>query len=215
MAVRPPGQPDPSHFSGEERRAYDEVIDRERRRGGVDSDGKINAYYGSLLQSPEMCFHIASLGRLVRLAGDRDDSYTHGDREWVDQVLCWDWRTNVVMRGHLEDALVQGVRAEAIKALRTGREEDLTDEERQLTEYIRQVISGTVTDDAYAGIEARMGKRGAVDYTIFIMFLTLTMRLIEAMTGAVGPTDEEIIQELDEYIDGTRPLPTAAHIGSG
>jgi hypothetical protein len=215
MALRPPGQPDRSQFSGEDLEAYDQVIERERNRGGVDENGKINAYYGSLLQSPQMCFHIASMGRLVRQAGDRDDTYSHADREWVDQVLCWDWRTNVVMRGHLEDALVRGVRAEAIKALREGREQDLTDDEQLLTEYIRQVRDGRVSDETYGAIEQRMSKRGAVEYTIFIMFLNLTMRLIEAMTGDYGPSDEELMKEIDEYVDGTRAIPTEALIGSG
>jgi hypothetical protein len=215
MGVRPPGQPDIAEFSGDDREAYENVITRERNRGGVDAEGKTSAYYGSLLRSPQMCYHIAALGRLVRLAGDRDDTYTHADREWVDQVLCFDLRTNVVMRGHLEDALARGVRPEAIKALREGRETDLTGEERQLTEFIRQVRDGRVTDELYEGIQRRMGQRGAVEYTIFIMYLVLTMRLIEAMTGNHGPTDAELMMEIDEYIAGTRQIPSEPLIGSG
>jgi hypothetical protein len=118
------------------------------------------------------------------------------------------------MGGHLPDALARGVRLEAIIALREGREEDLTDDERFLAEYIRQVTQGRLTDDSYARMVDRIGTRGAVEYTIFIMFLTLTMRLIEATTARVGPTDDEIMQELREYRDGTRPIPSEILIGA-
>jgi len=212
--ARTPAQPDRSQFGGEELQSYDAVMDRERNRGGVGPDGKIGGYYGALLNSPTWCFHIASLGRLVRLAGDRPDTYSHADREWVDQVLCKDWGTNVVMGGHLEDALARGVRLEAIRALREGREQDLTDDERQLTEYIRQVSQGRVTDESFAAMKERLGERGVVEYTAFITFLVLTMRLIQALTGATGPADAEIDQKVRQYASGERPLPTAVHIGA-
>jgi hypothetical protein len=213
--ARAPEQPRRDQFSGEELQSYDAVIERERNRGGVGPDGKISAYYGALLNSPTWCYHIASLGRQVRLAGDRSGTYTHADREWVDQVLCKDWGTNVVMGGHLEDALARGVRLEAIRALRAGREQDLTEDERQLTEYIRQVTQGRVTDESLAAMKKRMGQRGVVEYTTFIMFLVLTMRLIQAFTGATGPSDAEINQALEEFATGKRPLPSGVHIGAG
>lgn len=208
MPARPPGQPDRSQFCGEELKAYDWVVQREANRGEADENGRINAYYGSLLQSPEMCFHISSLGRWARLVGDRGDSYSHADREWVDQVLSWEMKTNCVLGGHLEDALYRGVRIEAIKALREGREEEFTPEERLLAEYVRQVYHGRVTDETYAAIEDRMGKRGAVDFTVWILFLHLTIRAIEALTGGSGPSDEAVMEMVNAYAEGAIPIPT-------
>jgi hypothetical protein len=213
--VRPPGQPNRNDLDGEDGVAYDQVIEREQRRGGVDSEGKINLYYGSLLQSPQMAYHIAALGKLVRVAADRGDTYSHAEREWVDQVLTCDLHTNVVMRGHLEDGLAQGVRPEAIKALREGREKTLTSDEQELTDYIREVTGGCVTDESYARIEQRLGRRGAVEFTIFISYLLMTIRLIQALTGSGGPTgkgiptDEELMREIGEYISGAREIPAA------
>jgi hypothetical protein len=119
------------------------------------------------------------------------------------------------MPGHLEDALLHGVRPEAILALREGREQDLTAQEQELTAYIREVVSGTVTDESFARIVARLGQRGAVEYTIFITYLAMTMRLYEALTGSSGPRDDELLGALREYVDGTRPLPTQIQISAG
>ena len=114
-----------------------------------------------------------------------------------------------MLGSHLHDAVAVGVRVEAIEALRAGREEELTDDERELTEYIRQVRDGRVTDESFAAMERRLGRRGVVEYTGFIMFLVLTIRLIEAFTGATGPTDEQIDEWIREYKEGTRQAPDA------
>lgn len=218
MTVRPPAQPSRDTFSGEELDYHDRVIERERNRGTVGPDGLIGgpggSYYAALLNSPEMAYHVASLGRLVRLAGDRGDSFSHADREWVDQVLCKDWGTNVVMGSHLPDALARGVRLEAVIALREGREHDLTDDERFLTDFIRRVTQGRMTDEVFQRMVDRLGQRGAIEYAIFVMFLTLTMRLIETTTGRTGPTDEEVMAELRAYRDGERELPSELLIGA-
>ena len=116
---------------------------------------------------------------------------------------------------HIPDALAVGVRLDAIIALREGREEDLTEDERFLTEFIRQVRDGRVTDESFERMKQRIGERGVIELSIFIMFLVLTIRLIETTTGATGPTDEEVAQILREYEDGTREIPTEVLIAAG
>ncbi|MFC8663052.1 hypothetical protein [Streptomyces sp. NPDC057199] len=208
MGVRPAGQPDRSEFTGDELEKYDWVVQRERNRGDADEKDRINDYYGTLLRSPELCFHISSLGRWARLVGERGDSYSHADREWVDQVLSWEMRSTTVLAGHLEDALCRGVRIEAIKALREGNEELFSPGERLVAEYVRQVYHGRVSDETYAAVEERMGVRGAVEFTGWILFLHLTIRLIEAVTGGAGPDDETLMARIKAFADGSIPLPT-------
>ena len=184
-------------------------IARQQARGGAESTEKVGGYFGALLNSPPLGYHLSMIGRYVRSAGDRPGSFTHADREWVDQVLSHDWDTYVVMEHHLPDALAVGVRLDAIIALRDGREQDLTPQERQLTEYIRMVRDGCVTNEAWTAMAERMGQRGAVEYTIFIMFLNLTMRLIEAFTGdEPGASPESVDEMLREFKAGTRAIPT-------
>jgi hypothetical protein len=185
----------------EDRDAYDAVVER-----SAGKFGGLPPYHAALLNSPPFAAALNHMGRLVRTAGERPGSFSHADRELVDQVLSADWHTNVVQALHIPDAVAVGVRLEAIEALRAGREAELTDDERLLAGYIRAVVSGTVTDDAYAAIERRLGPRGAVEYTIFIAFLSATIRLFQAF-GMDDPSQEEIDQLIADLRSGARAVP--------
>jgi hypothetical protein len=114
--------------------------------------------------------------------------------------------TNIHMPGHMPDAIAVGVRPEAIKAIRSGRDQDLTEDELLLATYIRQVVSGSTTEETRDAIEKRLGRRGLVEYTVFITVLQLTTRQAQAF-GAPDPPNSEVDRMLEELIDGTRPLP--------
>jgi alkylhydroperoxidase family enzyme len=197
---RPVTRPDRDAFTtAEDRDAYDTLVARFRTT--PDEEPKLSPYFGALLNAPTFAAALGRLGTLVRTAGDRDDTYSHVDRELVDQVLAPYFGSNVVMRTHVPDALSTGVRLEAIEALRAGRDEDLTDDERLLATYVRQVVDGRVEDATFDAVERRLGKRGAVEYTIFIAFLQLIMRLYQAF-GLENPSDEEIDELVRKFRDG-------------
>jgi hypothetical protein len=167
----------------------------------------MGGYFGLLLNSPPLAAALTRLSTLVRTAGGHAGTYSHRDREIVDQVLCVDWKTNIPMRTHLPDALAAGVRPELILALRNGTEEELTDNERLLATYVRQVVSGTVTDDMFNAIRDYFGTdRGALEYTLFIGVLQLTIRMMQAL-GVRDLPDEEFRRMLNDFLDGTRRLP--------
>jgi hypothetical protein len=206
---RPPQQPKRSEIESDELEAYDEVIARMRRVFRAEDatsteDFDAGDYFGALLTSPPMCAIASRMGRFVRSAGNRDNTYSHADREFVDQVLSADWKTNVIQSVHITDAVVEGVRLEAIEALRYGHEKDLTDEERLLAKFIRQVISGAVDDESYAWIESRMGTRGLVEYTGFILWLGWIMRMMQTL-GTANPSDEEIDKVISDLKSGVPP----------
>jgi alkylhydroperoxidase family enzyme len=202
---RPVPAPDRSSFSAADLPDYDAVVQRNESKFG----GVLPPYHAALLNSPPFAAGLNALGRVARTAGERDGTYSHADREFVDQVLSAEWKTAVVQGIHIPDALAVGVRVEAIEALRAGRDEDLTDDERLLATFIRQVVTGTVTDDTYQAIETRLGSRGAVEYTIFIAFLQMTIRLFQAL-GMPELPDDEIELMIQEFKDGTRALPDAS-----
>jgi hypothetical protein len=211
---RPPAQPTRDEIEPEELEAYDAVTARFRRSRAdrpeeVRSTGDAGPYFGSLLNSPPLAGVLTQFGTIVRRAGERPGTYSHADREFVDQVMSADWRTGVVQRTHIPDGLAAGVRLEAIEALRAGREEDLTEDEQLLARYIRAVCTGGVTDELYEAMEARLGKRGAVEYTIFIGFLQMTIRLNQAF-AVPEMSDEEVETMLAEFKSGARELPDIA-----
>ncbi len=199
---RPPTAPSREQLPVEDREAYDMVVARSAGKFG----GGLPPYHAALLNSPPFAAALNQMGRLVRTAGERTGTFSHADREFVDQVLSADWHTNVVQSLHIPDAVAVGVRLEAIEALRSGREDELTDDEQLLASYIRAVVSGTVTDDAYAAIERRLGERGAVEYTIFIAFLSGTIRLFQAF-GMPDPSEAEIDQLIADLGSGARDVP--------
>jgi hypothetical protein len=220
-----PLQPNSSDVLPEECEAYENVVGRQRGYGyhefvklfpdahrpaleamvGVgtgdiecDPADQVQPYMGAMLNSPLIMNLVSELGVVMRTRGDQGNSYSHADREWVDMVLSEEFKAWGVYYGHMLDAVAVGVRPEAIKALREGRDEDLTRDELQLARYIRQVVHGTVTSESYDGIEERLGRRGAVEYTALIGFLILTLRLIQAF-GA-QPFPEEYVNDLVERV---------------
>lgn len=208
MSRRP--QPPRSEIAPEELELYDGIVARHHRSRRdrpeeIRHEHDAGDYFGTLLWSPTFADAIVKLGVIARTRGEHEGTYSHADRELVDQVLCADWQTTCVQRTHIPDAIAVGVRIEAIEALREGREEELTADERRLVDYVRAVATGTVTDEQYDALEARMGTRGAAEYTIFIGFLMMTIRLHQAF-GAPELPDEEIEAMLRGFREGSRPL---------
>src|SRR5262249_26778197 len=96
---------------------------------------------------------------------------------------------------------------EAIEALMDGREEELTEDERLLAAFIRQVVAGTGGDETYERLERRLGKRGTIEYAIFILSLQLTIRLAQAR-ALPAPSEEEVRRLVAEFREGKRELPS-------
>src|SRR6202022_201477 len=86
----------------------------------------LQPYMGAMLNSPLIMNLVSELGVVLRTRGEQGNSFAHADREWVDMVLAEEFGCWGVYYGHMLDAVAVGVRPEAIKALREGRDEDLT-----------------------------------------------------------------------------------------
>jgi hypothetical protein len=190
---------------------YDLVVARQKSLWEA-APRNSDAYFGALLNSPTVAASFASLGRVMR-EGQVRGTYSDADRELVDMVLSVDFDYRAILALHIPDAIAVGVRLEAIEALWEGREEDLTEEERFRIAFIRAVASGTVDDRLFAQMCERLELRGAVEYSAFIAFLVMTMRLWQAL-GVPEPSREEIDQLLQAYRDGTGPeIDPRARIG--
>jgi hypothetical protein len=215
---------DKSEYPRDEHEQYDQVMDAiAKKRAGAPGDGSgATVYWGPLSWWPAYALTRLEQSSQIRTAGDRDNSYTHIDREWADQVLAVVLRTNVVQNAHLPDALAVGVRLEAIEALRAGRDDELTPHERLLATFIREIVNGTVTDETWNAVEADIGERATLEYLVLVTMLWLTFRQMNAL-GIGEPTDADIGRMLDEFKSGSRQPPGdwrrrnqwAAQTGSG
>jgi hypothetical protein len=231
-----PVQPHRDTFEGEELEAYKRVVARQKAydyaafaarvpeehraifaAGAMgaageeaDPEDRVQPYMGAMLNSPIPMDHLSEMGAFFRRRGEAGNSYAHADREWVDMVLAEELNSWVVYYGHIFDAVAVGVRLEAIRALRQGRDEDLEHDELVKARYIRSVLRNKVTPEGYEGIVELLGRRGAVEYTALIGFLILTVTLLSAFGSGAGFTPELVDDLLDRIEAGTVDLPDAS-----
>jgi hypothetical protein len=216
--------PAPDDVRTDERAAYDRVVARQAsyrydeftRLLGSDTPSlpgtEIQPYFAALLNSPLIADHISELGVVYRTRGESPGSYTHADREWIDMVLAVELGMDFICFAHVLDAVAQGVRPQAVRALLDGRDDRLERDELLLTQYIRQVVRGTVTPESWAGIVEHLGVRGAVEFTCFVTHLQMTIRLQQAF-GIADVTRAQLDELVQRIIDGTAELPDPkAHI---
>lgn len=219
-----PPLPAPQDIRPEERTAYDRVVARQEGyrydefakllgSGTPSLPGtEIQPYFAALLNSPLIADHISELGVVYRTRGEAPGSYSHADREWIDMVLAVELGMDFICFAHLLDAVAQGVRPLAVRALLDGRDDRLEPDELVLTQYVRQVVRGTVTPESFAAIRERFGVRGAVEFTGFVSHLQMTIRLQQAF-GVQDVTRRQLEELLQRVIDGTAELPDPkAHI---
>ncbi len=192
---RPPAPPNREDIPIYELEALDNLVGRFR---GVMPEG----YFGVLANTPPLGWRLASAGRAMRQRGNYEGTYSHTQREFVDQIMMQDFGTNAFRRLHTNDALSAGVRLEAIEAIRTGREDEvLTDEEKLLARFIRGVTSRTLDDDTWDALEAQIGERGTTEYAIFVAFLQLILTLYHAF-GLPPDSEEEVQGVIDRFKAG-------------
>ena len=131
---RPPKQPRRETIPADEQPAYDTVVKRFRAwyqagEAPLEEHFEVGTYFGALLNSPPMCALASQMGAMFRDVGNKPGSYSHADREFVDQVLAAEYKSNVVQNVHIIDAVKSGVRIEAVEALRARRDDLLTEDE--------------------------------------------------------------------------------------
>ncbi len=210
QSARLPQPPALEDVAAEELADYEHVVERTGRVHGAESPAA--QYFGALLNSPPLAAALTRLGTEVRRGGLRG-TYTDADRELMDIALAVALGSNAILPIHIPDALAVGVRPQAIEALLARRDADLTDGERQLVTYAREVVAGTVSDESHAALRERFGERGAVEFTVLVGFLLMTIRLWQAL-GLPEPSDAEMRTLLDDLREGKEPLPDSrARIG--
>jgi hypothetical protein len=187
---RPPRIPDREELPEDERDAYDAIVKAAQLPLEVTRDGEkvfdwdhrqlFMDYYGRMLVSPNAARAIRMVGgaaRKVEYSG-APGSFSPRDHELIDLVLCFDAGYWALLRIHTPSAVIAGVSVDTVEALRDGREDELDDDTRFVVRFIREVAAGTLTDESWDRMEARLGtERGVVDFAILICILQLHLRM--------------------------------------
>ncbi len=199
----PPRQPARSEIAPENIEFYNFVIDRARYHSNMPEPEKEGGYYAHMLLTPEISASLCRQGQYFRAVGDSLGSFSHADREFVDQILGKDLKTNCVALGHINDAVSTGVRIEAIEAIRFGREDEvLNEDEKLLASFIRKVMAGQMDPATWARMEARIGERGAMEYAAWILYLHTTIRGIQLVRAGEEPSDDQVDQLIADIKSG-------------
>jgi len=136
-------------------------------------------------------------------------SYSSADHEWIDLVLGFDSGYWGLHAGHTANAVTSGVRIEAMEALRDDRLEDLTDDERQVVEFIRAVTNCTMTDEIWNGMQTRLGTReGAIGLAFLTCMLWTAHRMMQCF-GVPAIEEQDWDRLINSYRDGSSDPATA------
>ena len=184
----------------DERDGYDAVSARIAQRG----DTEPSPYISALLTTPVIGTALNDVGRAIRLAPARSETYSYGDFELVVHVLGID--AGFIEHHHVLDALAQGVRPEALEALLRGRDDALTQDERWIVDFARRVVDRTMTDEAWEAVRAIRGQRATVELSLIAGFVWSTMCWQRAW-GVSGASDDEVEAMLAAHRAGTLELP--------
>ena len=204
--------PDRDSLNEKERDSFDYIMKRSKNwfqstPENADKEYRMSPLYIGFLQSPEVSELWIRLTDHLGTAESRG-SFTARERDWIRLAVAALQKT-VIQGLQIADAVASGIDPSDIKALLDGRIEDLAPADRQLVEYIDATMHGRLTRELYEPLEARMGTKGAMEYTSMILFMASVRRLIEAywaIQGYVLPdrsTDHDVLQAI---IDGTAPV---------
>lgn len=201
-AARGTGLPERDSFSDEEdQKEYDYVHNRVLKLTGHPPADI--PYVGACLNSPPFAASLWRFSGRMLAAFSLNEHTSHRDRDYINVVLGFDLEcyTNEMAQGHLRHAVESlGLRPEMVRAVWYGRDDELTSDERQLVDYIRAYVNGTVTDEMWAGIVERFGSvRSAVEYSLSIGYNLLCARSMQAF--GIPQFSRE---EMEQFVDNLR-----------
>jgi hypothetical protein len=215
--ARMPRRPERSELSAEELEAWDEF---QKRFQKIQVDKRDHPYrhriaggFFGLMCSPTLPQALTYSGRQVMNQQGKEGSFSAYDHELIDLVLSFDSGHWGLIANHVPFAIASGVSFETVEALRDGREDELTDSDRQVVAFIRAVRDGTVTDELYEGMKEHFGsERGIAEFAFLTLTLLTHLRLIQ-LFDEPQITPEEFEDELALLRAGNFPMPEVEHHG--
>jgi 4-carboxymuconolactone decarboxylase len=122
--------------------------------------GEVRGPFIALLHHPELARHVQRLGEHLRWKGKLPPKL----KELAVLVTARRWTCQHEWVMHSKLALEAGLSAEAVSAIATGQEPQLSDDEKLVYTFCREVhATGRASDAIFSGIETRFGLDGALE----------------------------------------------------
>ncbi len=212
-----PRIPAREEFSEEERGPWDAFQIRfEKVRSdkyALEYRHRIAGGFFGLMCSPGLAAQLTNGGKPAMAQQGKPGSFTAADHEFIDLVLSFDSGHWGLLANHVPYAVASGIPTSTVRAIRDGRDSDLSSADRQVIAFIRATRDGTIDDAMWAGMVDRLGsERGVVELAYFTLHLLTHVRLIQAF-DEVQITPVELEDLLVKLELGKYPLPAVAHFG--
>ena len=168
--------------------------------------------FGPLLHAPRVALQLIELGGALRNLGgigaNGAVALPEDFVEFVAFVVFTQIHEEAVSRGHafayrrpmynhLARAVESGVRPEAIQALRNHDDDALLPKERELAQFVRAVLTGSVDDQRWAQMQDRLGTRRTLE-TVAYALLNFFFCRLEAALGLTDATEAELDARVKE-----------------
>lgn len=137
--------------------------------------------------------------------------YQPADHELVEFTLGFDAGYWAFHAGHTANAIVAGVRTEALRSLRTGKEEGLTDDEKLIVRFTRAVRDGEMTDDLWNQMIERIGTlKGTIGLAYQVSISNAILQMMSVF-GVPAITPDDWDQLIEAYEKGDLNAGAHAH----
>lgn len=167
--------------------------------------GRLVGPLRAIIHSPDLARRWSRLGEYLRY----DICLPPALKELAILVTARRWNSQVEFQIHGDAALVAGLDASTIEALRLGRPPVLPDaEQTEIYEFARQLqLTGTVADADYAAVRQRWGDRGVVELTALVGYYTMVSMTLNVHEIPLPDGGELPLQPVTG--DGLTELPPA------
>jgi hypothetical protein len=169
-----------------------------RARPLVGGEPYAHPYRVAWTNAPALCSAFLDAAYVTSRRAGKPGWYAPADHEMVDLVLGFDSGYWVFHAGHTANAIASGVRIEAMRALRNGTEEQLTQQEALQVAFIRAVRDGEMTDELWGRMLERVG---TLEGTIAFAYQVAMLSSIQQMMSVFGVPAMRP-QDWDRLIDG-------------
>jgi 4-carboxymuconolactone decarboxylase len=150
----------------------------------TQSRGRVVGPFAALLHSPPLAERTGALGAYVRFESVLDGA----TRELVILAVARTFDCRFEWAAHAVLARKEGVREQAIAAIRDRRPAALQPAEAQVVEYVRRLLADhRVPEDLFRALEQRLGRRGVVELTASAGYYAMIACTLNAFEIEPGP----------------------------
>ena len=155
---------------------YDRLLAGFNARPGYTQQTRVGGLYGLLMHSPELAARISAVGDYILQEGGIEFL----DKEIVCLTVARETNCQLEWTVHEPMSRDAGVPEETIQGIKRSDYDVLLPRERLMADFSREVLRDNVTDATWKGVEALMGRKGAVNLTALVTFTALICHCMDA-----------------------------------